>query len=181
MSVIDAALLIDVLVGLPAGRPWRRWVATNDALAAPDCAGVELGRYLRRHTLSGQLAAADAQRSFATFRALGIDTYPTEPLLMDSFAMRDNFTFDDALYVALARRLDEPLATTDARLARAAANVGIAVAEPREAASASIYANMCSCPTSSSTATRPTPSSTAPRTRSSWRARRPSRATRRSR
>ena len=130
MSVVDASLLIDVLVGLPAGRPWRRWVATSDALAAPDCVGVELGRYLRRHTLSGQLDATDARRSLSTLRALGIATYPTRPLLADAFALRDNFTFDDALYVALARRLDEPLATTDTRLARAAAGIGVALAAP---------------------------------------------------
>jgi predicted nucleic acid-binding protein len=128
VSVIDAALLVDVLVGLPAGRQWRRWVATSDALAAPDCAGVELGRYLRRHTLSGRLDATHAQHSLRTLWALGIETYPTGPLLADAFALRDNFTFDDALYVALARRLDESLATTDMRLARAAAGVGVALA-----------------------------------------------------
>jgi predicted nucleic acid-binding protein len=130
VSVVDASLLIDVLVGLPAGRPWRRWVATNDALAAPDCAGVELGRYLRRHTLGGRLAAADAQHSLVAFGALGVETYPTGPLLAQALALRENFTFDDALYVTLARRLDEPLATTDTRLARAAAGVGVAVVSP---------------------------------------------------
>lgn len=130
MSVVDASLLIDVLVGLPAGRPWRRWVATSDALAAPDCAGVELGRYLRRHTLGGRLGVADAQHSLIAFRALGVETYPTGPLLADAYALRENLTFDDALYVALARRLDEPLATTDARLARAAGSIGVAVASP---------------------------------------------------
>lgn len=130
MSVVDASLLIDVLVGLPTGRPWRRWVASSEALAAPDCAGVELGRYLRRHTLSGVLDAHDAQRSLDAFRALGVETYPTGPLLADAFALRENFTFDDALYIALARRLDEPFATTDVRLARAAAGLGIAIAKP---------------------------------------------------
>lgn len=44
--------------------------------------------------------------------------------------LRDDFTFDDALYVALAGRLDEPLATNDAPLARAAASIGVAVASP---------------------------------------------------
>jgi predicted nucleic acid-binding protein len=130
VSVVDASLLVDVLVGLPAGRPWRRWVASSDALAAPDCAAVELGRYLRRHTLSGELDAADAERSFDTFIALGVQVYPTAPLLADAFAIRENFTFDDALYIALARRLDEPLATTDGRLARAAAHLGVVIATP---------------------------------------------------
>jgi predicted nucleic acid-binding protein len=131
VSVVDASLLIDVMVGLPAGRPWHTWVASSEALAAPDCAGVELGRYLRRHTHSGALDVSDAQRSFKTFRALGVETYPTRPLLAEAFALRENFTFDDALYIALARRLDEPLATTDARLARAAAAVGVEIASPK--------------------------------------------------
>lgn len=130
MSVVDASLLVDVLVGLPAGRRWRRWMATTEALAAPDCVGVELGRYLRRHALAGRLAVADADHGLRAFAALSVQTYPTAPLLSDAFAMRDNLTFDDALYVALARRLDEPLATTDERLARAAADLGVAVASP---------------------------------------------------
>lgn len=130
MSVVDASLLIDVLVGLPAGRPWRAWVAGSDALAAPDCAGIELGRYLRRHTLSGVLDASDANRSLDAFRALGVETYPTGPLLAEAFALRENFTFDDGLYIALARRLDEPVATTDARLARAATRLGVSIVTP---------------------------------------------------
>jgi predicted nucleic acid-binding protein len=130
VSVIDASLLIDVLVGLPAGRPWRAWVASSDALAAPDCAGVELGRYLRRHALSGALDVNDAQRSFDAFRALGVEAYPSTALLAEAFSLRENFTFDDGLYIALARLLDEPLATTDRRLARAAASLGISIATP---------------------------------------------------
>jgi predicted nucleic acid-binding protein len=127
VSIIDASLLIDVLVGLPAGRPWRRWVAASDALAAPDCAAVELGRYLRRHAIAGRLSAPDAERCFQAFGMLAIETYPTAPLLDDAVTLRQNFTFDDALYVVLARRLGEPLATTDRRLARAATDVGVSV------------------------------------------------------
>jgi len=130
VSVIDASLLIDSLVGLPAGRPWRAWVANSEVLAAPDCVGVELGRYLRRHTLSGVLQPADAERGWASFRALGVQIYPTGPLLADAFALRENISFDDALYVSLARRLSEPLATTDAKLARAAAGLGVEIAAP---------------------------------------------------
>lgn len=127
MSVLDASLLIDVAVGLPAGRPWRAWIAHGDRLAAPDCLGVEYGRYLRRHLLAGNLAAHDADRARTTLHALGIELYPTAPLLSDAIAMRDNATFDDALYLALAQRLDEPLATNDRKLARAAAALGIDV------------------------------------------------------
>lgn len=127
MSVVDASLLIDVLLGLPAGRPWRRWVAETDRLAAPDCLGVEFGRHMRRHVLSGALDERSADDALAVMRALQIELYPTLPLLTDALAVRDTFTFDDALYVALASRLGEPLATNDRRLARAAADAGITV------------------------------------------------------
>jgi predicted nucleic acid-binding protein len=130
VSIVDASLLIDVLVGLPAGRPWRRWVAMSETLAAPDCAGVELGRYLRRHLLAGRLAADHARGSLDAWRALAVASYPTAPLIDDALALRENFTFDDALYVVLAQRLDEPLATTDQRLASAARRVGVAIAAP---------------------------------------------------
>jgi predicted nucleic acid-binding protein len=131
VSVVDASLLIDVLVGLPGGRPWRRWVAGDEGLAAPDCVGVELGRYLRRHTLRGALAPGEAGRCLDVFGRLGIESYPTGPLLAEALALRDNLTFDDALYVVLARRLDEPLVTTDRRLAQAASALGVeALSEP---------------------------------------------------
>lgn len=127
MSVIDASLLIDVLIGLPAGRPWRRWAAEANRLAAPDCLGVEVGRYLRRHLLTGAIGAHDAERALTVMHALQIELYPTSPLLAEALELRDAFTFDDALYVTLARRLNEPLATTDRRLARAAETAGLPV------------------------------------------------------
>ena len=39
-------------------------------------------------------------------------------LIHVAWELRDNFSFYDALYVALALMLDEPLLTFDARLAR---------------------------------------------------------------
>jgi predicted nucleic acid-binding protein len=86
-----------------------------------------LGRYLRRHLLRGALAPGDADRCLQVFGRLGVVAYPTGPLLADASALRDNLTFDDALYLALARRLGEPLATTDRRLARAAEALGVQV------------------------------------------------------
>jgi predicted nucleic acid-binding protein len=41
------------------------------------------------------------------------------PLLDRAFALRDNFSAYDAVYVALAEGLAAPLVTADARLARA--------------------------------------------------------------
>jgi len=44
-----------------------------------------------------------------------------------AWGLRDNFSFYDALYVALALMLDEPLLTIDARLARTGIDLPIEV------------------------------------------------------
>jgi len=44
-----------------------------------------------------------------------------------AWGLRDNFSFYDALYVALALMLDEPLLTFDARLSRSGVNLPIEV------------------------------------------------------
>ena len=46
-------------------------------------------------------------------------------LTPEAWTMRHNITFTDACYVALARRLNAPLLTTDARLAAAAPNLPV--------------------------------------------------------
>jgi predicted nucleic acid-binding protein len=51
---------------------------------------------------------------------------PLPPLLRDAWALRANVSLRDALYVALARRLDTVIVTADARLARAG-GIGVSV------------------------------------------------------
>jgi predicted nucleic acid-binding protein len=59
-----------------------------------------------------------------------VTPYPIRPLLDDALAMRANSSLDDALYVTLARALALPFASTDERLNRAAAAVGLTIARP---------------------------------------------------
>ena len=51
---------------------------------------------------------------------LPLELFPSLPLKRRAWELRRNLTAADALFVALAERLDEPLATKDAALARAA-------------------------------------------------------------
>jgi len=129
MTVLDASLLIDATVGLPAGRPWTGYLS-RQRLAAPDCVVAEFGRYLRRHMIAGELADTDADAAIRAFAALRVVLYPIRPLLDAALALRASFTFDDALYVTLARALAVPLASTDKRLNRAAAALGLTIAQP---------------------------------------------------
>ena len=78
---------------------------------------------------SGACCAADRRRAtslstsrqelFARSACSVGERYPHGPLATAAWALRDNVTYYDALYVALAARLGYPLLTADARLARA--------------------------------------------------------------
>lgn len=99
-------------------------VALPRRMAAADCHAphlidAELGSVLRRMTLRGQLAPELA--TTLLLASPGPVTHRHDhggSLAVAAWALRDNLSFYDALYVALAAALDAPL-ITDARLASA--------------------------------------------------------------
>jgi len=54
------------------------------------------------------------------YRELPLSRFEHSTLLDRAFALRENYSAYDAVYVALAEGLDAPLVTADARLAKAA-------------------------------------------------------------
>jgi len=118
VSVLDASLAVDLVLGRPRGEGWHEWVAEAN-LAAPDHLVAECGQVLRRLVLHAGLDAERALLGLDTLLALPIAFYPTSLFAQEAFTLRDNFTFDDALYVVMAQRLGEDLASTDERLTAA--------------------------------------------------------------
>jgi predicted nucleic acid-binding protein len=92
--------------------------ARDATLAAPHLLDAEVGHLLRRHTLVGTVSAALAQIALEDFLTLPIDRYAHTALLARAFALRDNATIYDALYLALAEVLEATRLTRDRRLAR---------------------------------------------------------------
>jgi predicted nucleic acid-binding protein len=92
--------------------------ARRALLAAPHLLDAEVGHLLRRHVLTGVASLARARLALETFMALPIERYAHATLLPRAFGLRDNATFYDALYLALAEALNAPLLTRDKRLAR---------------------------------------------------------------
>ena len=80
---------------------------------------AEVGSVLRRRSAAGHIAPDIASGGLRALGLLVRERHPHGPLAAAAWAMRDNLTYCDALYVALAARLDYPLLTADARLARA--------------------------------------------------------------
>jgi predicted nucleic acid-binding protein len=74
---------------------------------------------LRRLVLRGVISAQVARRALDDYQALGIERHDHDLLLERAWAMRDNVTAADAMYVALAEALPARLLTFDARLSSA--------------------------------------------------------------
>ena len=120
MAVLDASVLVEYLVGfdrVPAVR--GRILADAGALWAPHLIDAEVGHVLRRAVARGELAGDAAQAALSDLARFPIRRAAHVGLLDRAWELRDNVSFYDALYVALAERLDEPLLTLDARLSTA--------------------------------------------------------------
>jgi predicted nucleic acid-binding protein len=120
MIVLDASALVELLLGTAPGRAIAARIADPEvALNVPHLADVEVAQALRRYVREGELDVATAGAALVDLRALDVERHSHEPLLERVFALRDNLTAYDAVYVALAEALDAALLTCDGRLARA--------------------------------------------------------------
>jgi predicted nucleic acid-binding protein len=116
--VLDASAAVTALVEVsPQAAQLRRRLA-GVLTQAPHLIDAEVGSVLRRRTAAGLI---DPQVAAGALRGVGVlvaERYPHGPLATTAWALRHNLTYYDALYVALATRLGDPLLTADARLAR---------------------------------------------------------------
>jgi predicted nucleic acid-binding protein len=86
---------------------------------APHLIDAEVGSVLRRRVAAGMLPAELAEGALRALDTLVVQRYPHGPLAPTAWGLRHNFSYYDALYVALAARLRAPLLTADKRLANA--------------------------------------------------------------
>jgi predicted nucleic acid-binding protein len=68
----------------------------------------------------GEIDTKHGQAAVDILADMAIVRHPHQPFLSRLWALRDNFSAYDAIYVALAQTLDAPLLTRDRRLASAA-------------------------------------------------------------
>lgn len=120
MIVADASVLVEMVRGSAAGlAAVTRIAGAGHSLHAPHLADAEVVHVLRRLVRRGVLAAGDGQRAVRALAVMPVRRYSHVPLLDRVWALRDNVTAYDAIYVALAERLGATLLTRDARLAAA--------------------------------------------------------------
>jgi predicted nucleic acid-binding protein len=128
MPVVDASVLVELLSdGELKGAVEERLDAEEYALWAPHLIDAEVGHALRRGVRLGKYSAEAAGRALWEVDQLPVERVEHEHLIYVAWGLRDNFSFYDGLYVALALMLDEPLLTLDARLARSGVDLPIEV------------------------------------------------------
>ena len=115
--VVDASVLVAALVdGGPDGA-WAAAVLVDQELVAPHLMPIEVANILRRATLAGDITHDVASLAHADLLDLRVELWPYALLAERCWELRDDVTVYDGSYVALAERLDAPLATLDQRLA----------------------------------------------------------------
>jgi predicted nucleic acid-binding protein len=119
--VVDASAVLAVLLRTPVAQAVeRRLFAAGETLHAPHLIDIEVARMLRRYAAAGDMRVERGPEALEDLADLSLRRYPHDVLLPRMWALRDNLTAYDAVYVALAEALGAPLLTRDRRLANAA-------------------------------------------------------------
>jgi predicted nucleic acid-binding protein len=118
--VVDAVAVADALTRKDAvGIAYSHRIVSSTC-HAPHLIDAEVGQVLRRVERCGQISAESAAtglRSLTTMIDLRYEHHGW--LATQAWELRHNVSFYDALYVALAAKLDIPLLTGDVRLSKA--------------------------------------------------------------
>lgn len=130
MTVLDTSAVVDFLIGERAAVEVEALLVHEVTVAAPDLLIFEVLAVFRRLFLRGLIAEERARAAIDDLGDLAVEIFPTLPLRERAWELRANLTAADAIFVALAERLGEPLATKDRSLASAARRqAGIEVIE----------------------------------------------------
>jgi len=123
--VVESSAMVDALVGDPANPRLLALLADED-LHAPALLDFEVASALRGHLLGGKLDPVLLEEAVADFAAFRIERHHMTGLLGHMLELRDNFTVHDAAYLVLAKALEAPVVSADAKL-KEATRLGIRV------------------------------------------------------
>jgi predicted nucleic acid-binding protein len=128
MAVVDASVIVELFrPGDPTRLMDARLADEEHVLWAPHLIDAEVGHALRRGVRLGLMDEEVAAKVLWEINKLPIERVEHEHLVGVAWDLRENFTFYDGLYVALALVLGETLLTFDARLARSGLDLPIEV------------------------------------------------------
>jgi predicted nucleic acid-binding protein len=120
VTVVDTGGVVDVLLGTGSVDEIVDILGREPAVAAPDVVVFETLSVMRRLARRGDVDPDRAAAGIEDLSDFRIGLFPSMPLRNRAWELRENMAAADALFVALAEQLGEPLATKDRSLARAA-------------------------------------------------------------
>ena len=124
--VVDASAALKWILE-EEGSPAALRLLDRDVLHAPDFVLLEAANVLWTKVRRGALSRPDADVAFRTLAAVPMVLTPLAELIPParSLAFALDLTVYDAVYAALAQKLDCPLATADEKLAQAMTDTGL--------------------------------------------------------
>ena len=117
--VVDASAGVEIAAETTTGKALGRLVPPSAELWVPEHFFAECGAVLRKWDLGGVLSTDQLDAAIDRLLHLPVRRAQLRELFRDAWARRHNFTFADALYVALAFDIGASLLTGDHRLAAA--------------------------------------------------------------
>jgi predicted nucleic acid-binding protein len=116
--IVDASAAVEYLLKTELG---ERVAALIDGqrLAAPEILDAEVLAVLRRELLRGKLSASRAEEAVVDLSSWNVERLGHRALLMQAWALRNNVSAYDALYVSAARVFSAGIVTADGPLSKA--------------------------------------------------------------
>lgn len=117
MIVVDASAITEFLLQTPPGlRVEARLFLGTDEFHAPHLLDAEVVHALRRLVRIGEVRPNRAREALEDLAGIDIRRHSHVDFLSRAWALRDNLTAYDAMYIALAEAIDAPLVTCDGPL-----------------------------------------------------------------
>jgi predicted nucleic acid-binding protein len=119
LNVVDASVLVEYLAVGEQVEAAREAIRRERWVWAPALVDAEVGQALRRQVRGGEISDRKAGAALDDLLEMRVQKVPHRHLIDRAWELRDNVSFYDGLYVALAEALDAPLLTLDGKLSRA--------------------------------------------------------------
>jgi predicted nucleic acid-binding protein len=119
MNVVDASVLVEYLTGGENEEAAEHAIGRERWVWAPALVDAEVGNALRRQVRAKVLTARKAHAALDDLLEMRLQRVEHRFLVERAWQLRDNVSFYDGLYVALAEAAGAPLLTFDKKLTRA--------------------------------------------------------------
>jgi len=127
MPIVDTSIILALMLNEPNAEAIEQWLATTSDLHAPDILPVEVANGLIGAQRRGRLDERGVRQAFAELADIPLVLHPCEPFLPRALDLCLTYHRRpyDALFLALAENMEDPLITGDLALVRGLAGTPV--------------------------------------------------------